>query len=476
MIKSIQTKLKNSNAMIIAAEKGNSLVVLPIQQYKYKIQNFLQENNFQTSTIDPIKTFQTLIRKTVNTSVKLIPRENKWKYINLNPSAPSIEGLIKIQKPTQTFRSIVNWHNGPAYKLFKLFTHRINQLTPLPYSFNIKNTKDLIQNLKGIPILPHFTFASLDISNMYSNIPVAEAKKILSDIMKHNLLDAQTQRELLNWYYVITRQNYFISNDDIIIQNDGLAIGAPSSSIIAEIFLQHAENLHLACLTQKHSIINYFCYVDDILLIFDPNLTDIQAILTDFNALHTKLHFTAETEVNSTLNYLDISIHRTPMGLRTSIYRKPTFTDTIIPYTSNNPTQHKYAAIKFLCNRLNSYDLHWEEYQHEVDVIHSILYNNSFPVKPQKPSHLTRKQQQQQPSPTPKNKWATFTYIVKQTTYITNIFRQTDLRIAYCTNNILHNHLIHRIQHPDKFSSGVYKLTCPDCKKAYVGQTGEILQ
>ena len=31
---------------------------------------------------------------------------------------------------------------------------------------------------------------------------------------------------------------------------------------------------------------------------------------------------------------------------------------------------------------------------------------------------------------------------------------------------------MHRIHHPDKFSSsGVYKLTCPDYKKAYVGQT-----
>jgi len=56
-----------------------------------------------------------------------------------------------------------------------------------------------------------------------------------------------------------------------------------------------------------------------------------QAILIDFNALHPKLHFTAETEVNNTLNYLDISIHRTPTGLRTSIYRKPTFTGTINP-------------------------------------------------------------------------------------------------------------------------------------------------
>jgi len=35
------------------------------------------------------------------------------------------------------------------------------------------------------------------------------------------------------------------------------------------------------------------------------------------------------------------------------------------------------------------------------------------------------------------------------------------------------NLLAHRHPAPDKFSlSGVYKLTCPDCNRAYTGQTG----
>ena len=356
-IKSIQTKLKNNNVMITVADKGNSLVILPIQ-HESKIQNFLQENNFQASSIDPTKTFQTQIRKTVNTSTTLIPREIKRKYINLNPTAPTIKGLITIHKPTQPIRSIEIWHNAPAYKLAKLFPHKINLLTPL----NTKNTKDLIQDLKDTPILPHFTFASLDITNMYSNIPVTETKKILTDIMKHNLLDANTQHELLNWYDVITKHNYFINNNDIITQKDGLAMGAPSSGIIAQIFIQHAEKLHLARLAQKHSIINYFRYVDDILLIFDPNHTNIQAILTDFNALHPKIHFTTETEFNNSLNYLDISIHRTPTGLRSSSTENPHSRTPLFPIHPTTPTQHKYAAIKSLYNRLNSYDLHKKEY------------------------------------------------------------------------------------------------------------------
>jgi hypothetical protein len=61
----------------------------------------------------------------------------------------------------------------------------------------------------------------------------------------------------------------------------------------------------------------------------------------------------------------------------------------------------------------------------------------------------------------------------KETSNITNVFRQADLKIPFRTNNTIGNLLGHKIPTPDKFSlSGVYKLTCPDCNKAYVGQTG----
>jgi len=157
----------------------------------------------------------------------------------------------------------------------------------------------------------------------------------------------------------------------------------------------------------KHKIINYFRYVIDKLIIFDSTYSSIQAILDDFNTLHQNLQFTAELEENDTINYLDITIQKTPTSWKTAIYRKPTFTDTLIPYTSSNPTQQKYAAVKFLYNRLNTYDLLADKYQQEEDAIHSILYNNSFPIRPQKSRHPKLIEQKQ---PTYK-KWVTFTYI-----------------------------------------------------------------
>jgi hypothetical protein len=168
----------------------------------------------------------------------------------------------------------------------------------------------------------------------------------------------------------------------IMIQKEGLAMGAPISGLIAEFFLQHLENTHLAHLTEKHKITGYFQYVGDIPLIYDPDHTNIQDITDDFNSLHPNLKFTNEQETNNKLNYLDITIHRTPTGWKTSIYRKPTFTDSFIPYSSIHPAQHKYAEIRYLYNRLHTYNLHHQEYVAEENTIQNIMFNNAFPILP----------------------------------------------------------------------------------------------
>jgi len=74
----------------------------------------------------------------------------------------------------------------------------------------------------------------------------------------------------------------------------------------------------------------------------------MKTIINDFNSIHPKIQFTDETEQDDQINYLDITIHRKRTHINISIFRKPTHTDTIFPYTSNHLAQHKYAAIRFL--------------------------------------------------------------------------------------------------------------------------------
>jgi hypothetical protein len=50
-----------------------------------------------------------------------------------------------------------------------------------------------------------------------------------------------------------------------------------------------------------------------------------------------------------------------------------------------------------------------------------------------------------------KQKWAYFTYIGKQTSYITNLFKKTDLKIALRNSNTLQKRLMQKHVSPDKY-------------------------
>jgi len=167
--------------MIARADKSNSLVILDTEQYDTKVQNFIHSNKFETAPRDPTKNFQTQVRNTINNSKTLIPQDTRWKYINMNPSAPNFKGLIKIHKTQQPIRPVVNWKNAPAYKLAGLFTREIKRLAPLQNTHNLNNTTDLISKLKDTPTLPHCGLASLDITNLYTNVPVKETRDIISN-------------------------------------------------------------------------------------------------------------------------------------------------------------------------------------------------------------------------------------------------------------------------------------------------------
>jgi hypothetical protein len=76
----------------------------------------------------------------------------------------------------------------------------------------------------------------LDITNLYINITVKEIREIICNTLDKNLIEPQVKQKLLVWYDLITKQNYFSNNDKILIQQAGLAMGAPSSGLIAEFF------------------------------------------------------------------------------------------------------------------------------------------------------------------------------------------------------------------------------------------------
>jgi hypothetical protein len=146
-----------------------------------------------------------------------------------------LRGLIKIHKEGAPIRPIVNWKNAPAYKLAKMLAKKLVSHIPLPYTFNITNTVQLINNLTDIPY-GSSKICTFDFTNMYSNIPTKELLKIINTMCEEQGMCEKTKQEIIKLSQILLEQNYFRFHDTIYIQNEGLVMGAPTSSMFSEIY------------------------------------------------------------------------------------------------------------------------------------------------------------------------------------------------------------------------------------------------
>ena len=102
------------------------------------------------------------------------------------------------------------------------------------------------------------------------------------------------------------------------------------------------------------------------------------------------------------------------------------------------------------------------------------MYNNKY--DPIILNNLSKTQQIAKQEKNNINKWANFTYVRKETKFITKLFKNSTIKILYTTNKKISRILNPKSTHTKTCSqfekSGVYRFTCPDCNMKYVRQIG----
>ena len=159
--------------------------------------------------------------------------------------------------------------------------------------------------------------------------------------------------------------------------------------------------------------------VDELLTVYNENKTDIEDLLNCFNSLTPKLNFTIQKENGDSINLLVITIHKEENNFSIYIYRKPTYNYSIIPNDSCHPTEHKYAAIRYLHNRMSSYQLCGDKMDKESKIIHYILHSNGYNASTLKSISSSIKQE----GGSEKTHWSNFTYIGKGTRAVTKVYK-----------------------------------------------------
>ena len=285
-----------------------------------------------------------------------------------------------------------------------------------------------------------------------------------------------------------TLDNYFLFNDTIYNQVDGVAMGNPLGPTLANAFMCHMEKKWLADCPVDFKPVLYRRYVDDTFLIFNSE-THINLFLNYLNSKHPSIQFTFENENNNVLPFLDLKVERTNSNFVTSIYRKPTFTGLLSKYDSFTPKKYKLNLVRTLVNRAYRLCSSFLAFDQEINFLKKILSQNGYPL------HFIEKQikivvnklyhaygKETQPIPTvPKAVVYFSTHFLgpvsdtlsnKLHRLLEDFYPQVSLQMVFSDSDTMGNNF----QFKDKISklcmpNIIYKYTCELCKEFYIGKT-----
>jgi hypothetical protein len=484
-IKSIKNKIAKENLVLTKADKGNSLAILEKTEYIKKVSQFIDNCGSNILKFDPTIKYQ----KTLNTLLQncpiTIPPNSKFRFLNMNPSAPILYGLLKLHKPDIPIRPVASFVQAPTYKLCKL----LNSLLPKKLNFEphytIKNSLDLVSKIKNIVVPPKALLVSFDIVNLFPSIPIPDLKSILKKLLHVHVPSPLEISELSQLIDISLDQNYFRFNNSFYIQKSGLPMGSPLSPLLADIFLNELENRIFSVSKFRNNVQFWYRYVDDVVCLWTGSTRQLDMFLKEINTLNKSIQFTMEIEANNSLNFLDISIEHKTDKFCFNIYRKPTFTDTVIPADSSHSYHTKSSAFNSMIHRLLSIPLSQKNYNQELNTIYTIAQNNGYTrsyinsLLKKMSRSLILKSLYTPVSTVPDNKnYRRILHIPDVTPRISRHLKSLNITPAYYSINSLRSKIINnKIENINVLEkSGVYKITCGDCNHIYVGQSGRSLK
>jgi hypothetical protein len=91
---------------------------------------------------------------------------------------------------------------------------------------------------------------------MHTNIPTPTISSVIYEVLKNQAIQMEIIQEITELTKTISDQKYFCYYQQYYKQ-EGLAMGAPTSAMLSEIYLQHLDHNEINNLLRKYNIISY---------------------------------------------------------------------------------------------------------------------------------------------------------------------------------------------------------------------------
>ncbi|XP_050512088.1 uncharacterized protein LOC126888113 [Diabrotica virgifera virgifera] len=394
-----------------------------------------------------------------------------------NAVAPKIYGLPKTHKEGMPLRPIVSCIQSPFENLSKYLKNIIsNVINKNPHY--LKDADDLKSKLKNIHLPQEYKLVSLDVVSLYTNVPIAFAKDIIKE--KWNEIKIFTDIPLEEFILAVEttlKSTYFIYKNKIFQQTDGCAMGASISSAIAQLVLEHLEEIVLNKI--DFDILFFYRYIDDCLTAAPEDKLDI--LLSEFNNFHQKLNFTLEIEKNCQINFLDLTLHRNNSTITTSWYTKKTWSSRYLNFNSHHPLSQKKSVVIGLADRAIKLSDPINRPQ-AIEKAKTALALNSYPHQLIETTFKSRlhtfyNNRNNNKNIKVKKNYMSLPYIKGLSEQLANLLSKHNITVAHKGYNLVkRNYIQIKAKTPQlKKSHVVYEIPCSNCDGVYIGQTSQLL-
>ena len=364
----ISTFKHRKGVLFFAADKGASVVILNEEFYRFKVLEILNTPKYEKlpSNVDQLVVLE--LKKLIEKHKSVLTKYEIKAITSFDYTTTNIYGVPKIHKSdiikeaiktTSTnylmlpnpvdlkLRLIFGGPNSPTVHLASLV-----QILLKPFVSKVNNrVQDVWEFKRKLPKLnpedlPYIILVSVDVVSMYENLEQNLGIPALRYYLTRypELLPSRfTVNSVIEFMCFVLDNNTGYFDGEIYRQTVGTATGikqAPEYADLAmgflEINLFYKINKNLGPKIATFFWDTYRRYLDDGFILWDTRLGDFQKVFELMNTMHKSINFTMEQSMES-LQYLDITIYKTPEGIKTKAYTKPTDSGTFLPYDSSHP-------------------------------------------------------------------------------------------------------------------------------------------
>ena len=271
-----------------------------------------------------------------------------------SPKAGNIYFLPKIHKEIQPppGRPICNTINTPTMNLSKWVDMQLQPLVKKQPSY-LKDDNDFLRKIDNLnktqTIPPSAILVTWDVRSLYTNIPHKEGLDALQKTLEYENVPEIKIDTILDFSKLVLTCNNFKFLGQNYLQMSGTAMGTKMAPWYANIFMSVFEKQMLS--SYHHKPFVYFHYIDDIFMIWTEGKDSLKEFLKHCNRQNKHIQFT-ESEVGTTVPFLDFSVSLQNEKLHTDLYCKPTDKHQYLYYSSCHPKHTKNSLSYSLGLRL----------------------------------------------------------------------------------------------------------------------------